>query len=208
MIIIMLGLLIAGSVGLFVYYLTRDSSKAPAGAWSDPGYVCYKCGKRFTLTRGAYGEQTIDPVIAEKDRTAARRPHCPLCHARHAGFMMVSCRKCGKSYLPPTKMPRGSAVTAEAQDRLKPTDILYHLGGYSDEGDTWETQDWQFSEELQRLWDLLVGPDESLRRRILEPFETLRDWKQATILPTGTVTIHLTDGSTKLIEPPTPNTNP
>ena len=99
-------------------------------------------------------------------------------------------------------------VTAEARDRLNPTDILYHLGGYSDEGDTWDTQEYQFAEELQRLWDRLVGPDESLRRRILEPFETLRDWKQATILPTGTVTIHLTDGSTKLIEPPTPNTNP
>lgn len=116
MIIIILGLLIAGSVGWFVYYLMRDSSESPAGARSDPGYVCYKCGKPFTLTRDAYGEQTIDPVIAEKDRTAARRPHCPLCHARHAGFMLVSCLTCGKSYLPPTKMPRGSAVTAEAQD--------------------------------------------------------------------------------------------
>lgn len=98
-------------------------------------------------------------------------------------------------------------VTAEARDRLNSTDILYHLGGYSDEGDTWETQDWQFCEDLQRLWDRLVGPDEGLRRRILEPFETLQNWEQATILPTGTVTIHLTDGSIKRIDPPTSNVN-
>lgn len=114
--VILLVLLAAGSAGWFVHFITRDSSDGSAAAPGDPGYVCYKCGKTFTLAPDAYAEQVIDPVIARKDPTAARRPHCPLCHAKHAGFMMVSCLTCGKSYLPPTKMPRGSAVAAEAKD--------------------------------------------------------------------------------------------
>jgi len=93
-------------------------------------------------------------------------------------------------------------VTPEARDLVDPTDILYHLGGYSDEGDSWETQAVQFSEEMERFWDQLVGPDESLRRRILAPFAPFTDWRQAVILPSGKVTIHFTDGSTKTIEPP------
>jgi len=113
---IILVLLIAGSVAWFVHFMTRDSSQGPAAPPSDPLYACYKCGKTFTLTPDAYVEQVIDPVIARKDPTAARRPHCPLCHAHHAGFMMVSCLTCGKSYLPPTRMPRGSAVAAKAKD--------------------------------------------------------------------------------------------
>lgn len=95
-------------------------------------------------------------------------------------------------------------VTAEAQNRLNSTDLLYHLGGYSDEGDTWDTQDSQFCEQLDHFWDRLVGPDESLRRRILEPLHSFEDWRQATILANGTVTIHFADGSKKIIEPPAP----
>ncbi|GMU20511.1 MAG: hypothetical protein AMXMBFR13_06080 [Phycisphaerae bacterium] len=98
-------------------------------------------------------------------------------------------------------------VTPEARDRLNPTDILYHLGGFSDEGDTWDTQEAQFSEEMERFWDQLVGPDEGLRRRILEPFESFTGWREATILPNGTVTIHFTNGSKKVIEPLTPESN-
>ncbi|HOW72218.1 MAG TPA: hypothetical protein PKY77_16585 [Phycisphaerae bacterium] len=93
-------------------------------------------------------------------------------------------------------------VTPEAQDRLNSTDLLYHLGGYSDEGDTWDTQDAQFCEQLERFWDRLVGPDESLRRRILEPFGGFDSWRDATVLPSGRITIRFTDGSKKTIDPP------
>jgi hypothetical protein len=95
-------------------------------------------------------------------------------------------------------------VTPEARDRLTSTELLHHLGGYSDEGDTWQTQEYQFSEEMERFWDQLVGPDESLRRRILEPFETMTGWTKATILPDGTVTLQLTDGTETIIRPSSP----
>ena len=115
-VIIALVLLIAGSAFIVVRSLAPDSPQGPAEGAHDPDYVCYKCGEMFSLTREALGAQEIDPAIARKDPTAARRPHCPLCHAKHSGFMTVSCLSCGRSYLPPTTLPRGSAVTAEAED--------------------------------------------------------------------------------------------
>lgn len=98
-------------------------------------------------------------------------------------------------------------LTPEARERLNITDILYHLGGFSDEGDTWQTQEDQFSEEMDRFWDQLAGPDESLRRRILEPFDGFAEWRRATILHTGKVTIHFANGSKKTIEPPASQSN-
>jgi len=113
----MLALVIAGSVGWFVYTLASDPSAAPATAQRrDPGYVCYKCGGTFTLTQEDYATQVPDPAITEKHPSAVQRPHCPLCKAKHSGFMMVACPACGKSYLPPMTMPRGSKAVAETQD--------------------------------------------------------------------------------------------
>jgi len=92
-------------------------------------------------------------------------------------------------------------LTPQARE-LDCTDILYHLGGYSDEGDTWETQLSQFDEEMQHFWDRLTGPDESLRRRLVEVLYGLTDWKEIRITPAGTMTIHLQDGSKRVVEPP------
>lgn len=93
-------------------------------------------------------------------------------------------------------------VTPEAQSRLTPTEIIYHLGGYSDEGDTWDTQDSQFSEQLDHFWDRLVGPDENLRRRVFETIGSLDGWRQITISPDGRMVIHLKNGKQRKLQPP------
>jgi len=92
-------------------------------------------------------------------------------------------------------------LTPKARD-LNSTEILYHLGGYSDEGDTWDTQECGFAEEMQHFWDRLTGPDESLRRRLVETVSSLTSWKEICITPTGTLTIYLEDGSARAVEPP------
>ena len=47
------------------------------------------------------------------------------------------------------------------------SEIWYHLGGWSDEGDTYDTQLMDFERELDQFWADLIGPDEQLRRTIL-----------------------------------------
>lgn len=93
-------------------------------------------------------------------------------------------------------------VTPEARERLGTTEILYHLGGYSEEGDTWDTQEQQFSEELDRFWSELVGPDEDFRRTVLIALDSQRGWKAMTVFADGRIKLRLKDGSTRLIRPP------
>ena len=93
-------------------------------------------------------------------------------------------------------------VTPEAQSRLTTSELIYHLGGYSDDGDTWETQDVQFSEQIDHFWDRLVGPDESLRRRVFETIGSLDNWRQITLTPNGRMVIQLENGKHKKLQPP------
>jgi len=94
-------------------------------------------------------------------------------------------------------------VTPEAERRLAPRDIWYHLGGWCDEGDTYDTQEALFTEELDEFWARLVGPDEQLRRSIYRAVEYMSyKWKSVHIAADGTVTIDLKDGSEKALQPP------
>ena len=96
-------------------------------------------------------------------------------------------------------------VTPEAEERVSPSGIWHHFGGWSDEGDTYETQEAQFEDELKRFWAELAGPDEHLRRSILASLAGIQpEWKSVTISSDGTVTFHHTDGSAKTLEPPPP----
>jgi hypothetical protein len=93
-------------------------------------------------------------------------------------------------------------VTPEASSRLTTSELIYHLGGYSDDGDTWETQEAQFSEQLDHFWDRLVGPDENLRRRIFETIGSLGNWRQITLTPNGRMVIQLKNGKQRKLQPP------
>jgi len=92
-------------------------------------------------------------------------------------------------------------VTPAAKE-LDASDIWFHLGGWYDEGDTFDTQLSQFEDELERFWAQLIGPDESLRRAIVGTLERLSGWKAVTALANGTVRISFNDGPEKHIKPP------
>ncbi len=92
-------------------------------------------------------------------------------------------------------------VTPAAKE-LDYCDIWYHLGGWYEDGDTFDTQLAVFSEELDRFWTALIGPDENLRRSILGLLESLPDWKHVKAEASGTVRLTFNDGSEKTIEPP------
>ena len=94
-------------------------------------------------------------------------------------------------------------VTPQAQERLSARDIWYHLGGWDEDGDLFDTQQMEFEEDLQRFWAMLVGPDENLRRKILAPVQGLQtDWETITILRTGVVTIRDARGELRILPPP------
>jgi len=62
---------------------------------------------------------------------------------------------------------------------------------------TLETQLARLDEEMQHCWGRLTGPDESMRRRLVEARDGLNDWKEIRLTPTGTLTVHLEGGSTR-----------
>jgi len=94
-------------------------------------------------------------------------------------------------------------VTPQAQDHLQPSEIWYHLGGWCDEGDTYDTQLASFEEELNRFWANLIGPDEQLRQSIMAPLHRIEpEWQSVTVFASGTVAIRHVDGTYKTIDPP------
>ena len=64
-------------------------------------------------------------------------------------------------------------VTPDFRDRVQSTDVWYHLGGCSDDGDTYDTQLSDFEDQLDDFCLKLAGPDESLRRRVMALLEEI-----------------------------------
>ena len=94
-------------------------------------------------------------------------------------------------------------ITPETRQQLSTSDIWFHLGGWSEDGDTYETQEYQFEEELERFWSKLVGPDEYFRSKITENVDSVKgDWERISIDPHRTVVIAYKDGSKKTLESP------
>ena len=94
-------------------------------------------------------------------------------------------------------------VTPEARQHLDTSDIWFHLGGWCDEGDTYETQEYQFGEELELFWSSIIGPGEYLRAKIVENLDSVKgDWEKITIDTDRTVVIAYKDGSKKTLKSP------
>ncbi|MBP7052848.1 MAG: hypothetical protein KBE65_17715 [Phycisphaerae bacterium] len=94
-------------------------------------------------------------------------------------------------------------VTLEARERLDASDIWYHLGGYSEDGDTYGTQLADFEEQLNLFWAGILGPGEYMRQRLLECIEDFGiQWKQITVESSGKVWISYKDGSAQMLQPP------
>ncbi len=94
-------------------------------------------------------------------------------------------------------------VTPEAEGHLAASEIWYHFGGWSGEGDTYDTQEADFEQELNRFWANVVGPDEHLRQSILSSLAPIKPkWTSVTISAKGTVTIRRKNGSRTTLKPP------
>jgi len=94
-------------------------------------------------------------------------------------------------------------VTVDAREQLAITDLWYHLGGWSDEGDTYDTQLTDLQEQLNLFWTEVIGPGEYLRGKLLD---CLRDfhlqWRNVSIESSGKVWITYKDGSAQMLLPP------
>jgi len=98
-------------------------------------------------------------------------------------------------------------VTLEARSELSTTDIWYHLGGWNDEGDTWDTQLYDVEQELEEFWATIIGPAEYLRSKIRSCLHgVIKDWKTITLEDDETLTIRYKNGTEKVYK--VPNSGP
>ena len=97
-------------------------------------------------------------------------------------------------------------VTKEARNKLSSEDIWFHLGGYSDEGDSFDTQLYEFEKELQEFWDALIGPYESFRSEIVTAIRSNHElydkWQKVTIFEDGSLEIVFKDGRRQKVNLP------
>ena len=95
-------------------------------------------------------------------------------------------------------------VTLESRSQLNATDIWYHLGGWNDEGDTWDTQLYAVEQEIEEFWATIIGPAEYLRSKIRESlYGIVKDWRTIIYDNDETLTIRYKDGTKKVY--PAPN---
>lgn len=94
-------------------------------------------------------------------------------------------------------------VTPKAREQLSANEVWYHLGGWSEEGDTYDTQQYNFEQELDRFWADLAGPTEHLRCQLVDATNRIEgEWRTVTITSDGEVAIKYADGTTKVLQPP------
>jgi len=93
-------------------------------------------------------------------------------------------------------------VTPESRSCLKTTDIWYHLGGWNDEGDTWDTQVYDVEQAIEEFWATVIGPADYLRSEIRGClYGIVKDWKTIVFDDDGTLTIRYKDGAEKVYKP-------
>jgi hypothetical protein len=94
-------------------------------------------------------------------------------------------------------------VTRKAREQLASCQIWYNLGGWSEDGDTYDTQEYQFGEELELFWSNIIGPGEYLRAKIVGNLDGIKgEWQTITIDAHRTVVITYNNGSQKTLKSP------
>jgi len=94
-------------------------------------------------------------------------------------------------------------VTLEARGQLSSTDIWFHLGGWNDDGDTYDTQLYYFEQEMEEFWATIVGPAEYLRSKLRSClYGVVKDWKQIIFDDNEAITILYKDGTVKSYKSP------
>lgn len=94
-------------------------------------------------------------------------------------------------------------VTPQARPIAEYPGLLWELlGGELDCGDSKDTQQEQFDEELSGFWRGVLGEDESLRMSVVDLLKGVEPpWRSVKVTSEGQLTIHHTDGSIKTIRP-------
>ncbi|HOW74167.1 MAG TPA: hypothetical protein PKY77_26485 [Phycisphaerae bacterium] len=135
----------------------------------------------------------VDAITVTAQTSDGRSWSSPLC---------LAIRPRAKEGNPPW-LEHDVLVTPEAQGRLQASAIWHHLGGWNEDGDSYETQDGEFSQGLNRFWAQLVGPNEQLRRDLMTAAEGIRPkWKAVTVSANGEVRIQFKSGKMKVVRPP------
>lgn len=115
-VIAIVAVLVVGGVGVGIWALTRHTSQADRRLGDERDYFCGKCSKKYTLARYDDSAWVLDEETIAADAPASHRPHCPLCKARHSGWLIFSCPKCGKSFIaaaagqPAAPLPNGMVM--------------------------------------------------------------------------------------------------
>ena len=93
-------------------------------------------------------------------------------------------------------------VTLESRSQLDTTDIWYHLGGWNDEGDTWDTHVYDLEQEIEEFWATIIGPGEYLRSKIRGCLcGIVKDWQRITFESDETLTVLYKDGAEDVYKP-------
>jgi len=96
-------------------------------------------------------------------------------------------------------------VAPAARDGLDTNDIWYHLGGFCEDSDTYDTQLYHFEEQLDLFWAEIVGPGEYLRSRLIDCLRDFNlDWQTITIHSNGTLSLTHKDGTEETVPLPEP----
>jgi len=97
-------------------------------------------------------------------------------------------------------------VTKDARGYLSSENIWFHLGGYNDEGDSYDTQLYCFEKELQEFWNRLVGPYETIRSELFSAlgghYDLCDKWQKIIMLPDESIEIVFKNGRKERINPP------
>ena len=94
-------------------------------------------------------------------------------------------------------------VTQEARTAIAASEAWYHLGGYYDDGDTYDSQAYSFEKDWERFWADAAGPHEHLRQEVTQLLLfQLKGWKEVRVTPDGAVKVIKDDDSEMTISPP------
>ena len=125
-----------------------------------------------------------------------KRLASPVCMAVRPGKDKEQRSWCGQSEV---------YVTPQARQRVSSSQIWFHLDGFNEEGDSYDTQERDFDQELEGYWMRLSGPAEPMRCRLMDCLSDLpKGWRSVTIQPDGRVIIRQGDGREDTLLPPRP----
>lgn len=96
-----------------------------------------------------------------------------------------------------------AGVTKEARTELDTANIWYHLGGFSYDGDTYDTQEYYIQKDIDDFWNELIGPYETMRQKLISELYCVRGkWQKIVINEDHSLLIVFKDGKRETVNAP------